>query len=91
MFSGAKAGSQFALLPYSMELESLAHLGLLSYDEYRRISNEYVSFYRNSAEHQAPIAVALTRANLSDADDLTRERIDEMLAMLDHVHDPLIH
>lgn len=79
------------LFPYLMELESLSRLGAMSYDDYRRLSNAFVSRYRNFAEHQEPIAVALAHANHSAADELTRARIDEMLAMLDHVHDPLIH
>ncbi len=74
-----------------MELEALSRLGALSNDEYRRISNAFVSRYRNFAEHQEPIAVALTRASHSASDELTRARTDEMIAMLDHVHDPLIH
>ncbi len=39
---------------------------------------------------QEPIAVALAGKRVSSADTRTRERVNETLAMLDHVHDPFI-
>lgn len=61
-------------------------------DEQRFHDLEYgvVAHYRRHPEDQEWIAVELTRKNLSTRGAVARKRVDEILAMLDHVHDPLI-
>jgi hypothetical protein len=56
---------------------------------FRRFEWDLVTHYRRHEEDQEWIAIALTdkRARTTVRD---RERILEILSMLDHVHDPMI-
>ena len=58
--------------------------------DFLRLEFDLVSHYRRHADDQEWIAVELTRKNLSAHDETVRERVSEIMAMLDHVHDPLI-
>lgn len=57
---------------------------------FRRLEFDLVSHYRRHAEDQEAIAVELTRKTRSTENPVARDRVDEILAMLDHVHDPMI-
>jgi hypothetical protein len=71
---------------------TLAHLELLSDEEFHAFEFELVSRYRRFEDEQEAIAIALTRNNISsDTKPLAHERILEILVMLQHVHDPFIH
>jgi hypothetical protein len=59
--------------------------------EFRGLQLQLVSRYRLNEEEQEPIAVALTRKNRSQSvAPASRKRVDEILIMLDHIHDPFI-
>ena len=58
--------------------------------DFLRLEFDLVSHYRRYADDQEWIAVELTRKNISAGDEVVRERVGEIMAMLDHVHDPLI-
>ena len=58
--------------------------------EFRQFEYGLVAYYRRNEKHQERIAVALQRRTLAPLNMRSRARIDEILAMLDHVHDPLI-
>ena len=57
---------------------------------FRRIQCDIVAHYRRHEEDQESIAIALHDKNILTGDGVTRERVSETLAMLDHVHDPFI-
>ena len=57
---------------------------------FRRLEFDLVSHYRRHAEDQEAIAIELTRKNRTTENPVARDRVDEILAMLDHVHDPMI-
>ncbi len=57
---------------------------------FRRFQKDVVVHYRRHERDQEPIAVALAGKRVFSADTRTRERVNETLAMLDHVHDPFI-
>ncbi|GAC1403346.1 MAG: hypothetical protein NVSMB68_16700 [Thermoanaerobaculia bacterium] len=57
---------------------------------FRRFQRDVVAHYRRHEQDQERIAIALTDMNVRAADRRTRDRLSETLAMLDHVHDPLI-
>lgn len=58
--------------------------------EFRQFEYGLVAYYRRNEAKQERIAVALQRQMLAPLSMRSRARIDEILAMLDHVHDPLI-
>jgi len=63
----------------------------MSDEEFLEFELEIVRLYRSDAEAQESVAVALTVANLIPAtDSITRARLDELFAMLQHVHDPFV-
>jgi hypothetical protein len=68
----------------------VAGISLMGEQEFREFELALVRLYRSDERAQEGIAIALTRANLSVTDRVTRARIDEVLAMLQHVHDPFI-
>ncbi len=57
---------------------------------FRRFQRDVVVHYRRHEDDQEPIAIALSDKKVFTADTRTRERVNETLAMLDHVHDPFI-
>lgn len=57
---------------------------------FRRFQRDIVTHYRRHQDDQEPIAVALSDKKVFTPDPRTRERVNETLAMLDHVHDPFI-
>lgn len=65
-------------------------LDLLDEPTFRWLEFELVSRYRCYEEDQELIAATLTRLALCDPSPISAERLEEMLAMLVHVHDPLI-
>lgn len=70
--------------------ETLEYLHLMDDEAFHRFEFDLVSRYRQFDEEQEAIAIAVTRRNFSDPDALTRSRVEEILAMLEHVHDPYI-
>jgi hypothetical protein len=58
--------------------------------DFLRLEFDLVSHYRRHADDQEWIAVELTRKNLAADDEVAKGRVSEIMAMLDHVHDPLI-
>jgi hypothetical protein len=63
----------------------------MSDSEFHDFELAIVRIYRTDEEWQERIAVALTAANLApEVDRRTRDRLDEIFAMLQHVHDPFI-
>jgi hypothetical protein len=58
--------------------------------EFRQFEYGLVAYYRRHDSEQERIATALQRRCLKPLNVRSRARIDEILAMLDHVHDPLI-
>jgi len=59
--------------------------------EFHGLQLQLVSRYRLNEEEQEPIALALTRKNRAQAKATSsRHRVDEILIMLDHIHDPFI-
>ena len=63
----------------------------MSDEEFLEFELEIVRLYRSDAEAQESVAVALTVANLIPSTDrITRARLDELFAMLQHVHDPFV-
>ena len=57
---------------------------------FRRVQHDIVAHYRRHEKDQEPIAIALTDKGMLTADRRARARVQETLAMLDHVHDPFI-
>lgn len=75
----------------SSELTSLLDsLAELDDRAFHRFEYDLVEHYRRHEAEQEAIAIAVTRYSLGAKDGRTRERVDEMLAMLDSTHDPLI-
>jgi hypothetical protein len=73
------------------EIGRIAGVGVMSDSEFHDFELALVRIYRIDEESQERIAMALTAANLAPGvDRTTRERLDEIFAMLQHVHDPFI-
>jgi hypothetical protein len=70
--------------------EQIREIERLADTDFHRLEFDLVSHYRRHADDQEWIAVELTRKNRAAKDEVARERVSEILAMLDHVHDPLI-
>lgn len=68
----------------------LDSLGELDDRAFHRFEYDLVERYRRHEAEQEAIAVTVMRYSLGAKDARTRERIDELLAMLDSTHDPLI-
>jgi hypothetical protein len=58
--------------------------------EFHAFQYELVHRYRRNEEEQEPIAVAVARACAEEEQRRNRERLEEILAMLDTTHDPFI-
>jgi hypothetical protein len=71
-------------------LRKIDRIAELDDHEFRDFEFELVSHYRRSEVDQETIAVEVCRQNLSATQPKARRRLDEILAMLEHVHDPLI-
>jgi hypothetical protein len=69
---------------------SLDSLSGWSGDEFRSFEFAVVEQYRQRPCDQEWIEVELTRKLRATRSESERDRLDEILAMLDHVHDPLI-
>ena len=63
---------------------------LLGESDFLKLEYDLVAHYRRFADDQEWIAVELARKNMSVGTSLARQRLTEILAMLDHVHDPFI-
>ena len=72
------------------QLAALDAIGALDAESFHRWEFDLVQRYRRNEDEQEPIAIAVTRRNLADCTPLERDRIEELLAMLDTVHDPFI-
>ena len=71
--------------------KQIRELERLGETDFLRLEFDLVSHYRRHVDDQEWIAVELTQKNLTASDDhVVRERVGEIMAMLDHVHDPLI-
>ena len=70
--------------------EVLDRIDWLPDREFRQFEYGLVAYYRRHESEQERIAVALRHRRLKPLDVRSRVRIEEILAMLDHVHDPLI-
>jgi hypothetical protein len=68
--------------------EVLERVEWLPDQEFRKFEYGLVAYYRRYESEQERIATALLRRSPGCA--RSRQRIDEILAMLDHVHDPMI-
>ena len=72
------------------EMENqLKDIGVIGDETFRRLEYNLVSLYRHSEKEQEPITTELIRLK-SEPDPKTQQRATEVLAMVDHVHDPLI-
>lgn len=70
--------------------KQIEQIDLLGESDFRELEFNLVSHYRRCAEDQEWISVELTRKKKSVESSLAEQRLSEILAMLDHVHDPLI-
>ena len=69
----------------------LERLDRMSDRDFRGLQLQLVSRYRLNEDEQEPIAVALTRKNRAQSAAVpSRHRVDDILIMLDHIHDPFI-
>lgn len=69
----------------------LERLDRMSDRDFRGLQLQLVSRYRLNEDEQEPIAVALTRKNRAQSVAVpSRHRVDDILIMLDHIHDPFI-
>ena len=58
--------------------------------EFRQFEYGLVAYYRRNEPEQERIATALMRRSEAPRGARSRHRLDEILAMLEHVHDPMI-
>jgi hypothetical protein len=70
--------------------EVLERIERLPDREFRQFEYGLVAYYRRHESEQERIAVALLRRGSSALNTRSRDRIEEILSMLDHVHDPFI-
>jgi hypothetical protein len=70
--------------------EVLERVEWLPEREFRRFEYGLVAYYRRNESEQERIATALIRRSSAPRCVRSRERIAEILAMLEHVHDPMI-
>jgi hypothetical protein len=87
-------GMIFALVLTVMALRELLD-GVTEFDElddrsFHEWQFQLVQYYRRHAQEQEPIAVAVIQRQLIAHDSETRRRLDELQAMLDSAHDPMI-
>jgi hypothetical protein len=69
----------------------LDRLDRMSDREFRGLQLQLVSRYRLNEDEQEPIAVALNRKNRAEAGASPAcRRANDILIMLDHIHDPFI-
>lgn len=71
-------------------LRRIDQIAELDEHEFHDFEFQLVSHYRRSEKDQEKIAVEVTQHNLRATQPKARRRLDEILAMLEHVHDPLI-
>ena len=69
---------------------SICGIDLFDEPTFRWLEFELVSRYRCYEDEQELIAATLSRLALCHPSPSSAERLEEMLAMLVHVHDPLI-
>jgi len=71
-------------------VEALDRVEGLPDREFRQFEYGLVAYYLRHEREQERIAVALHLRMIKSSNVRSRQRIEEILAMLDHVHDPLI-
>lgn len=71
-------------------VQEIDYIDFLSDSQFRELELEIVRRYRQNEQDQELIAVTLIRKLLSEPGNRTQDRVNEILAMLAHVHDPLI-
>ena len=76
--------------PISNLRNQIRQIELLGESDFRRLEFDLVSHYRRHEADQELIAVELSRRNCASSDPVLRSRLGEIMAMLDHVHDPFI-
>ena len=57
---------------------------------FRRVRTNIVSRYRLCEDEQESIAIALTRKSSAAKSHRLHDRLEDIISMLDHVHDPFI-
>ena len=77
-------------LPLNELLPAVPRIGSMNDAEFHAFCYELVHRYRRNEEEQEPIAVAVARACQEMEQRRNRERLEEILAMLDTTHDPFI-
>jgi len=70
--------------------EMLERVEWLPDREFRQFEYGLVAYYRRNESEQERIATALIRRCAAPRGVRSRQRIEEILVMLEHVHDPLI-
>ena len=70
--------------------KQIRQIELLGESDFRRLEFELVSHYRRHEDDQEMIAVELSQRTRASSDPVLRSRVGEIIAMLDHVHDPFI-
>jgi hypothetical protein len=69
--------------------QQIRNIELLEDTAFRRLRWDVVSHYRRNEADQERIAVELVDKSVSSS-PRARQRVNEILSMLDHVHDPFI-
>jgi hypothetical protein len=70
--------------------KQIREIELLGESDFRRLEFDLVSHYRRNEADQELIAVELSSRSRASSDPVLRSRVGEIIAMLDHVHDPFI-
>ncbi len=84
-------GTRIASYDFRMtKLEKIREIEELGDRTFRRLEFDLVSHYRRHVEDQEAIALELRQKTLNTENPVAQDRVDEILAMLDHVHDPMI-
>lgn len=85
---------RFAIISHRMDCKDIEQqiedVDQLNDSTFRRVQRHIVAHYRRNECDQESIAIALTNKIIRAQDGRTRHRVNETLAMLDHVHDPFI-
>jgi hypothetical protein len=76
--------------PLTELLPAVPRIQWMSDAEFHAFQYDLVLRYRRHEEEQEPIAVAVTRACAEMETRRMRDRLEELLAMLDATHDPFI-
>ena len=70
--------------------QQIRNIELLEDTAFRRLRWDVVAHYRRYEADQEPIAIELADKRVCSSSSQARQRVNEILSMLDHVHDPFI-